>query len=242
MIRVFIFSCFFFLLTDILEQTVQKERENFYRHSTVVLDLGKNALAMLLKNELSKQGVKFSELLTSNQHDIYHCVYTNCCRCQYYIPKTFKEFSLSMDHLEIIFNKKGIKLAEHRHGNFPPLCCNTVNYDLTIDELDYVLLKFFLACFELPFYVEQAIDTIETCRNESFFKADVARLEYVKYLEFKTEIQNAILTVCRYCNTEIEMFEKLKDVMLKPLDMSFLYRCQKKILDAVEEVCYMGTA
>lgn len=233
---------FFFLLTDILEQTVQKERENFYRHSTVVLDLSKNALAMLLKNELSKQGVKFSELLASNQHDIYHCVYTNCCRCQNYIPKTFKEFSLSMDHLEIIFNKKGIKLAEHRHGNFPSLCCNTVNYDLTIDELDYVLLKFFLACFELPFYVEQAIATIETCRNESFYKADVARLEYVKYLEFKTEIQNAILTVCRYCNTELEMMEKLKDVMLKPLDMTFLYRCQKKILDAVEEVCNMGTA
>ncbi|CAG2253467.1 unnamed protein product [Mytilus edulis] len=93
-----------------------------------------------------------------------------------------------------------------------------------------------LTSLKLQFYVQQAVDTIETCRNESFYKADSARLEYVKYLEFKTEFQDAILTVCRYCNTEKEIVGKMKAIMLRPLDMTSLYRRQQKILDAVEEI------
>lgn len=219
---------------------IQKERENFYRHSTVVIDLGKEALMMLLKYELSKSGVKFVNFLAANRHDLYHCVYTTCCRCQYYKPKQLKGVSLSVEHLETILDKTGLKLEKHRHGNLPQLCCSPVKKVLTIDQLDFVLLKVLLASLRLQYDVQKAVDNIETCRNESFYKADVARLEYVQYLEFKREIQDAILTVCRYCNTEEEMTKKLKDVMLKPMDMTSLYRRQNKILDAVEEVCNMG--
>ncbi|XP_052103260.1 uncharacterized protein LOC127736713 isoform X2 [Mytilus californianus] len=215
---------------------IQKERENFYRHSTAVLDLGKEALAMLLKHELSKNGVKFVDFLAENRHNFYHCVYTSCCRCQFYIPEKLKGFPLSVEHLEIILNSKGTKLNEHRHGNFSQLCCSPVNHDLTIGQLDFVLLKLLLASLQLQSYVQQAVDKIETCRNESFYKADIARLKYVKYLEFKTEFQDAILTVCRYCNTEKEMVGKMKAIMLRPLDMTSLYKRQQKILDAVEEI------
>lgn len=191
---------------------------------------------MLLKYELSKNGVKFVDFLAKNRHHFYHCVYTSCCRCQYYIPETLKDLPVSVGHLEIILNSKGTKLKEHRHGVFPQLCCCPINSNLTIDQLDYVLLKLMLTSLQLQFYVQQAVDTIETCRNESFYKADSARLEYVKYLEFKTEFQDAILTVCRYCNTEKEIVGKMKAIMLRPLDMTSLYRRQQKILDAVEEV------
>ncbi|XP_071124715.1 uncharacterized protein [Mytilus edulis] len=216
--------------------TIQKEREHFYRHSTAVIDLSKEALVMLLKYELSKNGVKFVDFLAKNRHHFYHCVYTSCCRCQYYIPETLKDLPVSVEHLEIILNSKGTKLKEHRHGVFPQLCCCPINSNLTIDQLDYVLLKLMLTSLQLQFYVQQAVDTIETCRNESFYKADSARLEYVKYLEFKTEFQDAILTVCRYCNTEKEIVGKMKAIMLRPLDMTSLYRRQQKILDVVEEI------
>lgn len=218
------------------DPTIQKEREHFYRHSTAVLDLGKEALGMLLKYELSKNGVKFVDFLAKNRHDFYHCVYTSCCRCQFYIPEKLKDLPLSVEHLEIVLNSKGTKLKEHRHGVFPQLCCSPVNHNLTIDQLDYVLLKLLLASLQLESYVQQAVDNIETCRNESFYKADSARLEYVKYLEFKTEFQDAILTVCRYCNTEKEMVGKMKAIMLRPLDMTSLYKRQQKILDAIEEI------
>ncbi|XP_063415802.1 uncharacterized protein LOC134697454 [Mytilus trossulus] len=224
------------LLEDIFDPQIQKERENFYRHSTVVIDLGKEALMLLLKYELSKSGVKFLDFLADNRHNLYHCVYTTCCRCRYNKPKTKKGFSLSVENLETILDNTGLKLETHRHGNFPQLCCSPIKNELTIDQLDYVLLRDLLGSLQLQSNVQQAVDNIETCRNESFFKADVARLDYVQYLELKREIQDAILTVCRYCNTEDEMTKKLKDFMLKPMDMTSLYRRQKKILDAVEEI------
>lgn len=229
-------------MTDIFNPKIQKERENFYRHSTVVIDLGKEALMLLLKYELSKSGVTLFDFLADNRHNLYHCVYTTCCRCRYYKPKKKKGFSLSVENLETILDNTGLKLETHRHGNFPQLCCSPIKNELTIDQLDYVLLRVLLGSLQLQSDVQQAVDNIETCRNESFFKADVARLEYVQYLEFKREIQDAILIVCRFCNTEDEMTKKLKDFMLKPMDMTSLYRRQKKILDAVEEVFNMGYA
>ncbi|OPL21160.1 hypothetical protein AM593_01343, partial [Mytilus galloprovincialis] len=224
------------LKKNILEQEVQKERENFYRHSSVVLDLGKEALGMLLKHEISKSKITFLDFLSESRHDIYHCVYATCCQCPYYKPKKFKEHELSIHHLEILLNEKGKKCPEHRPGDFPQLCCSPVNHNLTIDKLDYVLLKCFLASFQLPFYVKQAVDDIETCRNESFNKAEVAGLAYVKYLEFKRDIQEALLIVCRYCNTEEEMMKKLKEVMSRPLDMTYLLTHQQKIFDAIEKI------
>ena len=60
-----------------------KERENFYRICTMLLDHGKESLETLLNNDLINQNMTFEDFLRNNEHEIYHLCYNTkmCCQC-----------------------------------------------------------------------------------------------------------------------------------------------------------------
>lgn len=61
----------------------QKEQENFYRNSTVIVDHGKESLSAVLENDFSNTTTTFEDFINKHQHDIYHLCYNKspCCQC-----------------------------------------------------------------------------------------------------------------------------------------------------------------
>ncbi|XP_071140749.1 uncharacterized protein [Mytilus edulis] len=124
-----------------------KERENFYRGSTLIVDNTKTSFVDLLELHLSRNNISFEDFITQHQHQIFHLCFNTkkCCRC-------FQGFNLPNNRilyypqLEILFDKNA-KKPGHNLGNRSDFCCARTKTGITTDVLDITLTRSLLVNF-----------------------------------------------------------------------------------------------
>ena len=136
---------------------MEKERENFYRIISLILNLGTKAKRELLKRYLSTENITLQYLLSIYEHDLYHLYYNTvkCCKCtpNYRLPR---KRVLNLVQLEILFDRKPSKPlgASPLQCNASEFCCCQLSSkpSLTADHLDFTLVRCLLVnCCEKLF-------------------------------------------------------------------------------------------
>ncbi|CAG2207453.1 unnamed protein product [Mytilus edulis] len=132
-------------------QNIQKERENFYRISTIIVDHGKESLTLLLDNELNSNNQTLEDFINLNQHEIYHLCFNRytCCQCvNRKLPRTTPASRvLHPDQLNILLDKNGKTLSCHNIKSTAQFCCCPAKAALTTKFLDLTLLRCLLINF-----------------------------------------------------------------------------------------------
>lgn len=138
-----------------------KERENFYRGSTLILDNTKTSFVDLLELHLSLKNISFEDFIDLHQHEIYHLSYGTrgtCCQCTtgYVLPP---KCVLYLVQLEIIFDQYKKKPCHHS-GTKGDYCCAEPKSGIKTDTLDITLIRvllvnfcqdvFWYSCLDLP--------------------------------------------------------------------------------------------
>ncbi|XP_071164813.1 uncharacterized protein [Mytilus edulis] len=136
---------------------MEKERENFYRIISLILNLGTKAKRELLIRYLSTENITLQYLLSIYEHDLYHLYYNTvkCCKCtpNYRLPR---KRVLNLVQLEILFDRKPSKPlgASPLQCNASEFCCCQLSSkpSLTADHLDFTLVRCLLVnCCEKLF-------------------------------------------------------------------------------------------
>jgi hypothetical protein len=69
-----------------------KERENFNKSSTLIVDHAKDSLVDVLERHLIINSLSFEDFINLHQHDIYHLCFNKrrCCQCPqgYVLPNS----------------------------------------------------------------------------------------------------------------------------------------------------------
>lgn len=123
-----------------------KERDNFYRFNSLIVENGRQALVLLLDYYLTKiANIKLEEFLNNNLHEIFHLCYTSvsCCMCPRNSKLKYQKQILHSSQLEVLLDKNGTQFAGHKNE----FCCCKAKHSILTDVLDvtlaYVLLKNF---------------------------------------------------------------------------------------------------
>ena len=112
-----------------------KERDNFYRFNSLIVDNSKDAFINILELHLSSKNQSFEQFINCNQHEIYHlCFNKPCCKGSCTFPG---KRILQVPQLELLFDKNGSTLPGHR-GN-REFCCCTAKSNIQTDVLDITL-------------------------------------------------------------------------------------------------------
>lgn len=131
-----------------------KERENFYRGSTLIVDNTKASFVDLLELHLSRSNLSFEDFIIQHQHQIYHLCYNTkkCCQCTpgYILPNNR---ILYYAQLELLFDKYA-KEPGHKLGNRSDFCCARTKTGITTDLLDITLTRTLLVnlCHDVFWY------------------------------------------------------------------------------------------
>lgn len=125
-----------------------KERENFYRNATIIVDHAKDSLVDILELHLTIKKLSFEDFINLHQHDIYHLCFNKrrCCQCpQGY---TFPHIRvLYPSQLEILLDKYGVALPCHAPGRRADFCCCLAKQGVTTNVLDITLARCLLINF-----------------------------------------------------------------------------------------------
>ena len=136
-----------FFQNELLEMT-QKERCNFYRFSTRIVDHTKEIFIDLIDLSLVHKHLSFEDFINLNQHDIYHFCYNRrrCCQCTpgYILPQNG---ILHPSQLDILLDKKGATLPCHRTTRWTDYCCCKAIPGVSTRALDVTLARFILINF-----------------------------------------------------------------------------------------------
>lgn len=126
----------------------QKERCNFYRFSTRIVDHTKEVFIDLIDLSLVKKHLSFEDFINLNQHEIYHFCYNRgrCCQCTpgYTLPQNR---ILHPSQLEILLDKNGATLPCHRANRVKDYCCCKAIPGVSTLVLDVTLARFILINF-----------------------------------------------------------------------------------------------
>ncbi|CAC5401690.1 unnamed protein product [Mytilus coruscus] len=218
--------------------STQKERENFYRISTIIVDHGKYSLTLLLDNELNSNKQTLEDFINLNQHEIYHLCFNKytCCQCKNgKLPLTTPASRvLHPDQLDILLDKKGKTLSCHNIKSAAQFCCCPAKATLTTKFLDLTLLRCLLINFASICppnnNIRLAVDDLIGYRNKLYGHAQEAICSGTDYSLYKNQIEAAILTIAKSFNKENEMKQKLKDAEFRPLDETICQQYQNCLL------------
>ncbi|VDI58373.1 Hypothetical predicted protein [Mytilus galloprovincialis] len=218
----------------------QKEREHFYRNSTVIVDHGKESLAAVLENDLANTKLSFEDFIYRHQHDIYHLCYNThpCCQCPggRFVPAN-KSRILNPSQLDILIDTSGSTLNGHNPNTSQTSkhCCRPAKKSLSISNLDITLLRCLLMNFAINCrtnsILNQDIENLVRCRNTLYGHAKEAKLTDSNYTKYKTDVEGIILRIARFCNIENEMRQKLNDAAQRPLDEAILLQYQNTLIE-----------
>lgn len=123
-----------------------KQRENFYRISTLITDNTKTSFVDLLELHLTRNGISFEDFINQHQHQIYHLCYNRrCCQCT---PGYVRENNriLYYPQLEVLFDKS-TKKSCHSVGSSGEFCCAKPKAAIATDDLDITLIRVLLVNF-----------------------------------------------------------------------------------------------
>jgi hypothetical protein len=136
-----------FFQNELLEMT-QKERCNFYRFSTRIVDHTKEVFIDLIDLSLVQKHLSFEDFINVNQHEIYHFCYNRgqCCQCTpgYTSPQNR---ILYPSQLDILLDKNGATLPCHRTTRRTDYCCCKAIPGVSTRVLDVTLARFILINF-----------------------------------------------------------------------------------------------
>jgi hypothetical protein len=136
-----------FFQNELLEMT-QKERCNFYRFSTRIVDHTKEVFIDLIDLSLVHKHLSFEDFINLNQHEIYHFCYNRgrCCQCTPgYI--LLQNRILHPSQLDILLDKNGATLPCHRTIRRMDYCCCKAIPGVSTCVLDVTLARFILINF-----------------------------------------------------------------------------------------------
>ncbi|CAG2243113.1 unnamed protein product [Mytilus edulis] len=218
--------------------STHKERENFYRISTIIVDHGKESLMLLLDNELNSNNQTLEDFINFNQHDIYHLCINRyaCCQCKNgKLPLTTPASRvLHPDQLDILLDKTGQTLPCHNTKSVAQFCCCPAKATLTTKNLDLTFLRCLLINFATicpqNSTIRLAVDDLIVHRNKLYGHAQEARYSDTDYIICKSQLEATILTIAKSCNKESEMKQKLRDAEVRPLDETICQQYQNCLL------------
>ena len=225
--------------------STQREKENFYRISTVIVDHGKESLMLLLDNELKTSNQTLEDFINLNQHEIYHLCFNHvnryaCCQCKNgKLPlRTLASRVLHPDQLNLLLDKTGQQLPCHNISSTSQLCCCPAKSTVTTAHLDLTLLRCLLINFASicpqNSNIRLAVDYLIGYRNKLYGHAQEAKCSDSDYKLYKIQIEAVILTIAKSCNKENEMKQKLKDAEVRPLDETICQQYQNCLLYEIQ--------
>lgn len=224
------------------ENKMSKERENFYRISTIIVENGRECLANLLEVDLSNKKLLFREFIDLNKHYIHHLYYNKypCCQCTggRLPPNTSVSRILHTEQFNIIFDKTN-RIPGHIENKKSKECCFPVKQNVKLDDFDITLTKCMLTNFatncQPGSYVRQAVDALIKLRNEVYGHAMKASLTDAEFLIHQSALKVVILTISRACGKEDEMGDKLVNVYRRPLDKAMCMQYQNLLLKDIRQ-------
>lgn len=221
------------------EKQKQKERENFYRKLTLIVDNASDTFRDFLDFHLRCQGITLHDLIDKHQHEIYHLCFnkTACCRC---LAGPFRgpvNRILHPSQLDILFDTAGSKLSQHNQRQSHKYCCCRANSNITYIDLDLTLCRFILINFTgvVPNGSPErnAIDELIQMRNSSCH-ITVGAISDNEFTTNKAQIEQALLVLASKCGTTVKVKQKVKDAILSPLDEGTFTYNQKLVSFQVE--------
>lgn len=128
--------------------SLSKQKRNFYRICTLIIDHAADAMRCLLHHFIQKTyRIPFKDFVINHNHEIYHKFnITSCCQCTTSCRLPCKQV-LSSVQMEMLFDKSAPKLSCHRQSSQYEFCCSKVKQNLLINDIDITVLKFFLVTF-----------------------------------------------------------------------------------------------
>lgn len=217
----------------------QKQRENFYRTSTVIVEHGKEVLVLLLEDDLSKRNLTLIDFININQHAIYHLCYNKypCCQCTGGAPpgNAPSQRILYPSQLDILFDKTVPKTTGHNLNSRSQFCCSSAKLSLTTTCMDLTLLRCLLINFvpSCTGAVRQDVEDLIKHRNNLHGHSQEGKISDVDYSRYKTQIESVILSIAKKCNKEIIIRQKLKDAAVRAMDDSICTQYQNTLLDEI---------
>ncbi|VDH97319.1 Hypothetical predicted protein [Mytilus galloprovincialis] len=222
----------------------QRERENFYRISTIIVDQGTESLSAVLDNDLSNTTMSFEDFINRHHHEIYHFCYnrrnTPCCQCaggRFMQANVMK--IMYPGQLDILLDKSGPTMLGHNPNlsGTSQHCCRPAKQSLAIANLDITLLRCLLVNFakncQTNSTLMQDVEDLVKYRNTLYGHAQEARCSDSEYTKYKTKVEGVILRIARFCNIENVMRQKLNDASQRPMDETILKKYQNALLEQI---------
>ncbi|CAG2237092.1 unnamed protein product [Mytilus edulis] len=218
----------------------QKERENFYRIATVIVDHGTESLSAVLDNDLSTTSITFEDFINIHHHEIYHLCYNRipCCQCvggRLVLANTNR--IMHPGQLDILLDKSGPTMLGHNPNlsRMSQYCCRPAKTSLAIGHLDITLLRCLLVNFakncKTHSTLMQDVEDLVKYRNTLYGHTQEAKCSDSEYAKYKTDVEGVILRIARFCNIENDMRQKLNDASQRPMDEYILKKYQIALLE-----------
>jgi hypothetical protein len=217
-----------------------KERENFYKNSTLIVDHAKDSLVDVLELHLTLNNLSFEDFINLHQHDIYHLCFNKrrCCQCpaQGYISPHSRV--LHPSQLEILLDKNGVARSCHVPGRRDDFCCCLAKPGVTTNVLDITLARCLLInfcddVFRQSCSLRKNINTLLQMRNNVYGHAKEGRITDVNYRIYKNEIESAILEIAQVCGNEAEKKQILMDLEKRSLDETLCIQYLNTLLEQI---------
>ncbi|XP_052068292.1 uncharacterized protein LOC127707681 isoform X1 [Mytilus californianus] len=217
----------------------QEQQENFYRHSTVIVDVTKESLQQLTEFYLTNKGITYEDFIKKYQHELYHLCYNYypCCNCATGTPPHSRgNRVLHPPQLALFLDSAGAKLPCHNPSSkSAPNCCCPVRGNITLQELDVTLARVILINFLVPpsSTERKAIDDLVKIRNESAHakKGKMANDEFIQSIE---QITKSLLIIAKIYGKETETKQRLREVCRQPFNTAIYLELQKILLQQIE--------
>ncbi|XP_071146621.1 uncharacterized protein [Mytilus edulis] len=218
----------------------QKERENFYRIATVIVDHGTESLSAVLDNDLSTTSITFEDFINIHHHELYHLCYNRipCCQCTGgRLVQANPNRIMYPRQLDVLLDKSGLTMLGHNPNlsTTPQHCCRPAKKYLAIANLDITLLRCLLVNFanncQTNSTLKQDVEDLVKYRNTLYGHAQEAKCSDSEYAKYKTDVEGVILRIARFCNIENGMRQKLNDASQRPLDGTILKKYQITLLE-----------
>ena len=216
-----------------------KERENFYKNSTLIVDHVKDSLVDVLELHLTLKNLSFEDFINLHQHDIYHLCFNKrrCCQCPqgYVLPNSRV---LHPPQLEILLDKYGVARSCHVPGRRADFCCCLAKQSVTTNVLDITLARCLLInfcddVFRRNCSLRKNIEMLHQMRNKLYGHAKEGRITEVNYRIDKNEIESAILEIAKVCGNETEKKQIFMDLEKRSIDETLCIQYQNTLLEHI---------
>lgn len=128
-----------------MTEEVHHERENYFRHSMLVVDHSKDAFNSIIDKDLREKNITFENFLDQKKHEIYHCCYhEKCCKCLTDgILPTKRVKRLTNVQFDLLYSKKN-KTYCSITGNVSHLCCIDVKSGISTEIIEITLSRWLI--------------------------------------------------------------------------------------------------